>query len=60
MRLDAGILVIGSLLWDKDEIRQQWRDERLAGNQSELVSAPIRYGRDPRQQGGKSSPSVAA
>lgn len=45
MRLDAGILVIGSLLWDKDEIRQQWRDERLAGNQSELVSAPIRYGR---------------
>lgn len=43
MRLDAGILIIGSLLWDKD--RQQWRDERLDCNQSELVSAPIRYGR---------------
>ena len=43
MRLDAGILIIGSLLWEKD--RQQWRDERLERNQSELVSAPIRYGR---------------
>ena len=43
MRLDAGVLIIGSLLWDKD--RQQWRDERLDCNQSELVSAPIRYGR---------------
>ncbi len=43
MRLDAGILIIGSLLWDKD--RQQWRDERLDRNQSEVVSAPIRYGR---------------
>ena len=43
MRLDAGILIIGSLLWDKE--RQQWRDERLDCSQSELVSAPIRYGR---------------
>lgn len=45
MRLDAGILIIGSLLWDDDKIRQQWRDERLDGTRSELVSAPIRYGR---------------
>jgi hypothetical protein len=45
VRLDAGILIIGSLLWDKDKIRQQWRDERLDCNQSELASAPIRYGR---------------
>ena len=44
MRLDAGILIIGSLLWDEDKIRQQWRDERLDCNESELVSAPIRYG----------------
>ncbi len=43
MQLDAGILIIGSLLWDKD--RQQWRNERLYPNQSEVVSAPIRYGR---------------
>lgn len=45
MHLDTGILIIGSLLWDKDKIRQQWRDERLDLAQSELVSAPIRYGR---------------
>jgi hypothetical protein len=41
--LNAGILIIGPLLWDKD--RQGWRDARLNINQSELVSAPIRYGR---------------
>ena len=29
VRLDAGILIIGSLLWNEDKIRQQWRDERL-------------------------------
>jgi hypothetical protein len=45
VQLDAGILIIGSLLWDDDKIRQQWRDERLDLDQSELVSAPIRYGR---------------
>ena len=41
--LKAGILIIGSLLWDKD--RQGWRDARLDMNQSELVLVPIRYGR---------------
>ncbi|HVW79038.1 MAG TPA: hypothetical protein VHB45_15595 [Alloacidobacterium sp.] len=41
--LNAGILIIGSLLWDKD--RQEWRDERLDFARSELVCAPIRYGR---------------
>src|SRR5258708_994055 len=45
VRLDAGILIMGSLLWDRDKVRQQWRDERLDCMQSELVSAPIRYGR---------------
>jgi hypothetical protein len=43
VRLDAGILIIGSLLWDKD--RKEWRDKRLDLDHSELVSAPIRYGR---------------
>lgn len=43
MPLDAGILIIGSLLWDAD--RQGWRDARLDMNGSELVSVPIRYGR---------------
>lgn len=41
--LSAGVLIIGSLLWDKD--RQRWRDERLDLTRSELVSVPIRYGR---------------
>jgi hypothetical protein len=41
--LNAGILIIGSLLWDKE--RQGWRGERLDLSQSELVLAPIRYGR---------------
>jgi hypothetical protein len=39
----AGILIIGSLLWDKD--RQEWREARLAISDSKLVLAPIRYGR---------------
>jgi len=43
MALNAGILIIGSLLWDTD--RQGWRDARLNMNQSESVLAPIRYGR---------------
>lgn len=43
MPLNAGILIIGSLLWDEE--RRQWRNERLRSDHSELVSAPIRYGR---------------
>jgi hypothetical protein len=41
--LKAGILIIGSLLWDRD--REKWRNERLDLDRSELVAAPIRYGR---------------
>jgi hypothetical protein len=41
--LTSGVLIIGSLLWDKD--RQGWRDARLNVNRSEMVSVPIRYGR---------------
>jgi hypothetical protein len=43
MTLNAGVLIIGSLLWDDD--RQGWRDARLNMNQSESVLALIRYGR---------------
>jgi hypothetical protein len=49
--LDTGILIIGSLLWDED--RQQWRDERLDLSRSELVSAPIRYGRKSGRRRGR-------
>jgi len=43
MVLHAGILIIGSLLWDEE--RQAWRDARLDMHSSEAVTAPIRYGR---------------
>lgn len=41
--LRAGILIIGSLLWDPR--RQAWRDARLDMASSEAVTAPIRYAR---------------
>jgi len=41
--LTAGILIIGSLLWDEE--RQTWRGARLDMGSAETVTAPIRYGR---------------
>jgi hypothetical protein len=41
--LNAGILIIGSLLWD--ERRRPWRDARLDMTSAQTASAPIRYGR---------------
>jgi hypothetical protein len=41
--LNAGILIIGSLLWDVE--RQGWRDARLEIPSAATVRAPIRYGR---------------
>jgi hypothetical protein len=43
MRLNAGVLIIGSLLWDKE--RQAWRRTRLDMDSAQTVTAPIRYGR---------------
>jgi hypothetical protein len=43
MPLNVGVLIIGSLLWDKG--RQAWRDARLDMNSVQTVTAPIRYGR---------------
>ena len=43
MSLNAGILIIGSLLWDDE--RRAWRDARLEMGLAETVMAPIRYGR---------------
>jgi hypothetical protein len=42
-RLNAGVLIIGSLLWDKG--RQAWRDARLDVSSTQTATAPIRYGR---------------
>ena len=43
MPLTVGILIIGSLLWDKRQ--QAWRNARLDMASIDSVTAPIRYGR---------------
>jgi hypothetical protein len=43
MPLNAGVLIIGSLLWD--ESRQTWRDACLDMTTIKTVTAPVRYGR---------------
>ncbi len=43
--LNAGILIIGSLLWDSKKGRPAWREARLDKSSAQAVSAPIRYGR---------------
>lgn len=45
MPLNAGILIIGSLLWDEGHGRPAWRKARLDGAGAQAVTAPIRYGR---------------
>lgn len=41
----AGILIIGSLLWDNGNGRDQWRKSHLCVNLLQCVRVPIRYGR---------------
>lgn len=43
--LNGGVLIIGSLLWDADEQRTNWRKDFLEVDKQILVPAPIRYGR---------------
>jgi hypothetical protein len=45
MPQSVGILVIGSLYWEDDNIRQAWRRDRLRMQEAVDVRAPIRYGR---------------
>lgn len=45
LALNAGILIIGSLLWDSERGRPEWRDARLDMTSTQTVTAPIRYGR---------------
>ena len=49
MPLNGGILIVGSLLWD--ERREGWRRSRLDMESAELVTAPIRYGRQSETRG---------
>lgn len=41
----VGILIIGSLYWDRSPMRARWRDTRLDTADVRRVAAPIRYGR---------------
>ena len=43
--VQIGVLIIGSLYWDKSEPRAAWRNERLDFEREERVRVPIRYGR---------------
>lgn len=43
--LKGGVLIIGSLLWDNDEIRVNWRNKHVSLENKIQVSVPIRYGR---------------
>lgn len=45
MQLTAGVLIIGSLLWDSKKERLAWRAARLNMASGQSVTAPIRYGR---------------
>lgn len=45
MPLTAGVLIIGSLLWDSEKERPGWRAARLNVHAAQTVTAPIRYGR---------------
>lgn len=48
--MHAGILIIGSLLWDNKE-RAMWRQSRLSLKDKVYVKVPIRYGRRSRSRG---------
>ena len=41
MRL--GILIVGSLYWDRSPVRCRWRQDRLSPSGERLVRVPIRY-----------------
>lgn len=43
--MKIGVLVIGSLLWDKKDKREVWRRKRLKIKNKIHVKVPIRYGR---------------
>ena len=45
MPLTAGVLIIGSLYWNMEGGRDEWRKSRLQLENQWFVKAPIRYGR---------------
>ena len=51
MALQGGVLIIGSLLWDDNNGRTQWRTQRLNIDNAKPVAVPIRYGRFSNDRG---------
>src|SRR2546427_3819513 len=49
MRL--GILIVGSLYWDRSPVRCRWRQDRLSVSGEHRVRVPIRYGRNSGTRG---------
>lgn len=47
----AGILIVGSLLWDEESERPPWRQSRLVMDRAVHVKVPIRYGRLSKKRG---------
>ena len=47
----AGILIVGSLLWDEKPGRPAWRQSRLVMERAVRVKVPIRYGRLSKKRG---------
>jgi len=45
VKLEAGILIIGSLYWNNDGGRRDWREDRLFNDKAKIVRVPMRYGR---------------
>ena len=50
MEFKIGIMMIGSLYWDEEKVRNDWRKNRLSDEQFD-VFAPIRYGRRSEKRG---------
>jgi len=51
VKISVGILIVGSLYWDKDTSRENWRRDRLSLDEKFHVPAPIRYGRQSEKRG---------
>jgi hypothetical protein len=49
--MKAGVLIIGSLLWDDAPHRIEWRRSRLVMDRKMQVTAPIHYGRLSQSRG---------
>lgn len=51
MAFRAGVPIIGSLLWDEENARPQWRAQRLDEKNAKPAPVPIRYGRFSTKRG---------